>query len=219
MDFSGIGTTALGWLKSGFIWTIGIIIILLIIGVFYIKMKKRGKLKYIVLELVMFGNGKVGINRLKAGIFGNKSALFGLFDYGGEFVVKTNDGRIIQGAKSRHLHDIFGKKGFVVVRHPKDPRILIPLDKIYTKNLNLLVEIAPGEYIDAAVGIYQEATKETMGLWDKILPYLMIGGVVILCIITVIINQQMTNNTVNKVGDMLIKGCQNTQNVQPSGAP
>lgn len=220
MDLSNIGGTIgssiTGWVTSGLFWTVTGVIIVAIIAFFYLSMSRRGKLKYNVLEVVRFGNGKTGVNLLKAGIFKNKTTFFGLLDYGSENIFKTSDGRKIQGAKTSQLHDVLGKKGFWVVRKTDDPKILIPLDKVYIQNLEALLNIAPADFRDVSTEIVNNALKETAGGWEKILPYLAIGVIVILCIITVVINQQMTNNTVDKVGKMLIEGCRNSQISKPS---
>jgi len=215
----GIASSFLGWAKSGLFWTVGGFIILVIVIYFYAYMKRRGKLRYNALELVRFGNGKVGMNIHKAGIFKRKTAFFGLWDYGEENVFKVDDGREIQGARTSFLHDVFGKKGFVLVRKSDDSKILVPIHRIDFNNLKALLEIAPADYREASVKLFREAQKETQSTWEKIMPYIAIGIIVILCIITIIINQQMTNNTIDKVGTILIQGCQNAQAVAPSGSP
>ncbi len=207
------------WVTSGLFWTVGGIIIVVIIGYFYFSMKRRSKLKYYALELVPYGNGKIGMNLLKAGIFKVKTMLGGLIDYGSENVFKVADGRKILNAKTSYLHDIMGKKGFICIRKPNDPKILIPIKELNFKGLDLLMQIAPAEYRDASADIVKEAIKETSGTWEKILPYIAVGLIVVLCIITIVINQQMTNNTIDKVGKILIQGCQNTQSTAPSTSP
>lgn len=205
-----------GMFTSGIFWTVGAIFIIGFIMYFYLALKRRSKLKYLCLELVPYGNGKIGINRLKAGIFKVKTMLGGLIDYGSENTFKTEDGRRIQNCKTSYLHDIMGKKGFICIRKPDDPKILIPIKQLNFGGLDLLMQIAPAEYRDASTVIVQDAIKETSGTWEKILPYIAIGLIVVLCIITIIINQQMTNNTVDKVGKMLIEGCSNKMATAPA---
>jgi hypothetical protein len=219
MELGSITQSLTQWLTKASFWTIGIILLVVAIFFFYLVMSRKGKLKYNVLEIVLFGQGKVGLNLLKAGIFKSKTAFFGLLDYGEESIFKTKDGRRILNARTTYLHDVFGKKGFICCRKKDDARILVPLSKVDIDNLGLLGEIAPVDYRDASVTILKDAVKETTGTWEKILPYLAIGIIVILCIIAIIINQQMTNNTIDKVGKLLIEGCKNTQNIVPSGAP
>lgn len=216
--YSGIVSSATGWLTSGLFWTVGAIVILVFIAYFYLAMKRRSKLKYGCLELVPFGNGKAGLNRLKAGIFKTKSMLGNLIDYGTENVCKAEDGRRILNAKTSYLHDIMGKKGFICIRKPDDPKILVAVKKLRFDNLDLMMEIAPADFRDASANIVNDAIKETTGTWEKILPYLAIGVIVVLVIISIIINQQMTNNTINKVGDILIKGCQNAGATAPASS-
>jgi hypothetical protein len=218
VDFSNITSMFTGWLFSGMFWIIITFVLLVGIAFFYGYFSRRGKLKYTCLEFVRFGNGKVGINQMKAGLFGTKKFL-GFFDYGREKVIKVSDGRIIQQAKSSHLHDIFGKKGYIVMRKPNDNKILVPLSKIEFDNMNLLMAIAPADYRDASVRIFNQAVEETKGTWEKLLPYIAIGLCVVLTIINVVVNMQMTNHTIDKVGNMLIGGCSNAQNVKPSTTP
>jgi hypothetical protein len=218
MDFSSIGPIVAGYAKNSLIWML--LIIILTIGIFFIYgwLVRRSKLKYFALEFVRFGNGKVGVNQMKAGLFKSKTFLFGLFDYGNEFVMKTTNNKIIQGAKSTHLHDIFSKKGYILIRSPKDPKILVPISKVEFENLQAVMAIAPGDYRDASIRLVNEAIKETAG-WEKLLPYIAVGLVVVMTIINVVVNMQMTNHTTDKVGDILVRGCSNAQNTQPAGTP
>jgi hypothetical protein len=218
VDFSNYGNIAKQWLGSGIGWlTIGIVLVIIIfffIGYF----SRKGKLKYNCLEIVRYGNGKVGLNTLKAGFFQRKTFMY-FFDYGRETVVKTSNNKIIQGAKTNDLHDIFGKKGFLTIRNPKDPKILVPIKRVDFDNLKLLLEIAPSDYREASTKIFLETVEETKGTWEKILPYVAIGMCVILCIITVVVTMQMTNNATDKVGKMLIQGCTNVQNTKGGTSP
>lgn len=221
VDLGGIARSFGNYAKSGMFWIVVLIVVFGAIFFFYVYMNRRSKLKYDCLEIISFGNGKVGINKTTAGVFKAKSMFFGLVDYGSEYVVKTADGRIIEKARTSQLHDLFGRKGFIVVRKTEDPRILVPISKIKFDNMLLLFDIAPSDYRDASTRIFKEAVEETKGTWEKLLPYIAIGLCVILTIINVVVNMQMTNNTVNKVGTMLIEGCRNSQNVAnaQAGAP
>lgn len=217
VEFGGIFKSMAGWAVSGTFWTVGIIFIIFIIFWFYTFMNRRGKLKYNCLEIVRYGNGKTGVNLLKAGVFKKKAWFFGLLDYGNESVMKVADGRVIIGGKTSQLHDILGKKGFYLMRKTDDPRILVPISRLHFDNLQAMLEIAPANFRDVSVDIVKDAVRETTATWEKILPYIAIGVLVVLCIITIVINQQMTNNTIDKVGKMLIEGCRNTINTMPTG--
>lgn len=217
-DMSSVTSIFTGYAMSGMFWLVIAFVAVILIIFFYGYFSRRGKLKYTCLEFVRFGNGKVGINKTTAGVFGAKTFL-AFFDYGREKVMKTSDGRIIQQAKTSYLHDIFGKKGFLVMRSPKDNKILVPIGKAEFENMNLLMSIAPADFRDASSRIFHEAVEETKGTWEKLLPYIAIGLCVVLTIINVVVNMQMTNHTTDKVGSMLISGCQNVQNVKTSTSP
>jgi hypothetical protein len=221
VDLGGLAGSFAGYAKSGMFWLVVLVFLVGLIFFFYVYTSRRSKLKYTCLELISFGNGKVGMNQTTAGIFKAKSMFFGLVDYGSEYVVKTADGKIIEKARTSQLHDIFGKKGFICVRKTEDPKILVPIGKVKFDNMLLMFDIAPSDYRDASTRIFKEAVEETKGTWEKLLPYIAIGLCVILTIVNVVVNMQMTNNTVNKVGTMLIEGCRNSQNVAnaQAGAP
>jgi len=217
----GLGTFfgAFGqWFSSGMFWFI--MAILLTIGiVILLVVQKNRKLKYNCIELVSFGNGKVGINYLKAGVFKKKSMFFGLIDTGKESVFKTNDDRIIQEANTDDLHDIAKKKGFIVRRKDDDPKILVPISKVDWKNEKAMFEIAPADFRDASVNIVEGATKETQGWADKYLPYIMLGGMVIFFIVGFILASQFFNRTVDKSGEILVEVSKNVGNVAGGQSP
>jgi hypothetical protein len=79
--------------------------------------------------------------------------------------------------------------------------------------MKFLMEVAPADYRDASSRIYREAIEETKGTWEKLLPYIAIGLCIVLTLVNVIVNMQMTNHTTDKVGSILVEGCRNTQNV------
>ena len=206
-DFSILTGTLFIWIRSGIFWLI--LTAILTIGAFFLLLvNKRRKLKYNCLEVVNFGNGKTGWNLMKAGSFGTHSALFNLWDYGTEKAYKIKDGRIIYEATEEDLHDVFGKKGFIVRRKDGDPKILLPISKIEWKNEKAMFEIAPAEFRDVSTHLISEAEKETMGWIDKYLPYLMIGGVIIFFVISMILATQFFNRTIDKAGQIMLQASQ-----------
>jgi hypothetical protein len=207
-----------GWLSSGLFWLI--IGIGLTIGVISLLVVNRNrKLKYNCLELINFGNGKVGINKLKAGTFKKKSIFFGLFDVGSENVYKTSDGRIIPEANSDDLHDIMNKKGFILRRKDDDPKLLVPISAIGWKNERALFEIAPADFRDASVNIVEGATKETQSWADKYLPYIMIGGIIIFSIVAFILASQFFNGAMDRALQIQKQSCTNQINAQTGSSP
>lgn len=220
---ASLGWNSLGgvfgtWFSSGLFWLI--MAILLTVGVLVILViHKRRRLRWNVLELLSYGNGKIGINKLRAGIFKKKTTIFGLWDYGTENVIKCADGRIILEATSEDLMDILGKKGFLVRRKDDDPKILVPISKVDWKNEKALFEIAPADFRDASVNIVDTAVKETQSWADKYLPYIMLGGMVIFFIVGFILASQFFNRTVDKAGEILISVSGNAGSVSAGASP
>jgi len=216
MDWVGLIS---GYVMSSTFWIIVMVVVVGLALFFFGYFNRRSKLKYNAIEVVRYGNGKCGFNLTKAGLFRKNFYLLGFFDTGKEFDYRVADGRRILEAKTSHLHDIFGKKGFILMRSPKDNRILVPIDKIRFENLEGIMDIASGKFRDSSAQLFEEAVAETRGWLEKFLPYIMIGMIVVLTIVSIVINMQMTNHTTEKVGDMLISGCQNTLNTKPSTTP
>jgi len=219
MAFGGdIGGVMKGWLSSGLFWMV--MAILLTVGILVLlKVQKNRRLKWNVLEFVSYGNGKVGINKLRAGIFKKKSYLFGLWDYGHENTVKCADGRLILEASTEDLQDLMGRKGFMVRRKDDDPKILVPISKVKWENEAPLFAIAPADFRDASVNIVDTASKETQTWADKYLPYIMLGGMVVFFIVGFILASQFFNRAMDKSIEIQKMSCGNFNNVQPGGAP
>jgi len=226
IDISQFGSVFYGWMKTGMFWVI-VTLLLTCSTALILWWRKRTRLKHNVLEIISFGNGKIGVNLTTAGLFLEKSTLGGLWDYGNEFRYKTKDGRTIYGATSSDLHDVFGKKSFIVRRKDDDPKILLPITEIDWKFKTIcncpkcnykfrvqedlefpLFQIAPKEFRDASVDIIKEAHKETQGMLEKYLPYILLGGIVIFFIISMILASQFFSRTVDKSSELLLKAGQ-----------
>ena len=213
-----VGGTILVWMKSGIFWLI-LSVVITVCAVILLYVYKKSKLKYSCIELVSYGNGKVGINRTTAGSFKKGSTFFGLLDTGRESCFKTADGKVILEASTDDLHDIFSQKGFIVRRKDDDPKILVPISRIEWKNERAMFDIAPADFRDASVSIIADANKETQGWAEKYLPYIMLGGIVIFFVVSFILASQFFNRTVDKAGEILMKVGQNQASTAPSAAP
>lgn len=244
-DLSGISNGILGMLTSFMFWG-GVLVVLLSATIGYLLLRKGKKLIYPLIILTDLGAGKMGINaRLKkgAGWFKKKTFFFGLYDYGGEDVLRTWDKREVQNASSEDFHDINGKRGLVVVRKSDDPAILLPINKAGTTNkyqsgkdgdlipvksmkitnIDLLSQIAPADYRDASTKIIENDTKETMSKWEKVLPFIAMGGLAIIVLICIIFIVQMVKTSQDQAKDLILEAgrlvLDVSKNVQTSGAP
>ena len=215
VGFSAISGQLMGWLSSGIFWLV--ITIILTVGIIVLLIfSKRRRLKWNALEFLNYGNGKVGINKLRCGIFKKKNAVFGLWDYGTENTIKCADGRIILEGTTGDLHDIMGKKGFLLRRKDDDPKILVPISKVKWENEAPLFQIAPADFRDASVNIVDTASKETQNWADKYLPYIMLGGMVIFFIVGFILASQFFNRAMDKSLELQKLNCNNLGSAQPS---
>lgn len=215
LGVTNMSGSIMGWFQSGIFWVV--ITLSLTVGLLlFLKIRKSRMLKYACLEIIPFGNGKIGINRTKAGIFKSKSKFGGLWDYGTDFKFKTKDNRIILDATTRDLHDLFGSKGFIVTRKPDDPKVLVPLARFKIENAFLLGEIAPADFRDASVNILEDAREETLKGIEKYLPYIMLGGIIIFFAISMMVATQFFDRTVDKAGDILLKAGSTCSSPPPS---
>ena len=139
-DMAGISGVAFQWLTSFLFWGIALFLVLLV-TVGSLIVRKRRKLIYPAIELTDLGAGKIGFKTHKAGWFKTKTMFFGMFDYGGEDVLRLKDGRQVQDASSEDFHDINGKRGLLVIRKSDDPAILVPANRAGTNNNYQKVEI------------------------------------------------------------------------------
>lgn len=247
-DFSGITGGLFSILSSFLFWGVAIVILVtLVFGGLIIR--KRKKLSYPIIILTDLGAGKTGAQiRIKngAGWFKKKSFFFGLWDYGGEDILRTWDKREIQNASSEDFHDINGKRGLIVVRKSDDPAILLPVNKAGTSNkykiegtgkgailvpvknmkvanVEFLAEIAPADYRDASSKIIDNDTKETMSKWEKLAPYILFGSLGIIVLVCIMILAQMVQHGQDNAKDMILEAgkqyIDSAKNVVASGAP
>ena len=138
-DLGGISSFIFKWLTSFMFWGVVLFAILMVMfGSLIIR--KRKKLIYPAIELTDLGAGKIGFKTHKAGWFKTRTILFGLFDYGGEDVLRLQDKRQIQNASSEDFHDINGKRGLLIIRKSDDPRILVPVNRAGTSDKYKVLE-------------------------------------------------------------------------------
>lgn len=196
------------WLGTGVFWVV--IIIIMLTGMYlFLFIRKRSKLRYPIIECIDIGNNK-GAFFLKpkgAGWFGKRTILFGLLDIGNEKVLKHKDGRIIDQVSTEDLHDINGKRGFIVMRKHDDPKVLVPLNRflLTPKSRVLLSAIAPADFRDTANNINEMAKEETAGKWEKIMPYVALGLIVLFFIIAVIFASQTFNKSIDTAKDLMLQ--------------
>lgn len=208
VDFSGIGGSAIGWLQT---WVFWLAIGLLLAGGFIggLLIRKRRKLKYPSCEIVPLGGGTVGllIKDKGAGYFKKKKTLFGLLDFGGEEELTLKDGRKVFNSSSEDFIEINGRRGVLVTRKGDDPEIVVQVASVNLgqESRKMLMEIAPGDYRDAADDLMNRAEREMMKKWEKILPYVAVALIIIGAIIAIIVVIQFANHNLDKSYEIYAK--------------
>ena len=194
-------------------------------GIGFLIYRKRHQMKFPVVELTDLGMGKIGFKTLFGGWVKSKTILFGLVEVGGEPVFTLKDGRKVFYTASTDFHDINGRRGLVVIRKTDDPKVLLPLHKGNIKDelgedgnaifdivgkmkigkKNLMMEIAPADFRDVSTNIIESANNETMGKFDKYLPYLILAGIVAFAFISLILTIQYNKWSITEAKAILLE--------------
>jgi len=203
VDFSSASGLLLSWLLSPVVW---LVIIFLMIGCTFgvLKIRKRRKLIYPLLEIVDIGGGKSGFNLFKCGWFGKRKHFKGLWD-SGEERMESRDGEVIHDFSSEDYQEINGKRGVVVFRDPVNSGVLVPINKANCINAELLTEIAPANFRDVALDIIKDADKETADYTEKLIQWLIFGTIIIFAMVSVIVITQMVKSGQKEASDLIIK--------------
>ena len=183
----GIGAGMLGLLSSTLTWAIGLAIFIVIV-ITGLKIKQSRQFKYPCLEVIGLGQGKISCTISKAGWFKKNRTFFGLIESGGEQELICKDGkRKIHNISSTDYHELNGKRCIICKRKDDDPDVLVPLNKVTIKNLELLASIAPADYRDAGIQIIEEKRRETMSWLEKNSALVLAMGIFVFGIIALVI--------------------------------
>jgi hypothetical protein len=193
VDTFGLGSikgTLLNWVTVPILIVIVVVIFIVILSGF-LYLRKRRALIFSCAEFVDLGNGKTNINFLgnkSAGWFGKKKGLLGLWRTGDK-VMMTKFMKTIELFSEEDFQEVNGSRGVVFYRDPVR-RALFPINRLGVNGKDLVVDIAPAEYTDAAVDIIQKNEVETMDKLSKFAPYIMFAvmGMIFLIAIIVIVN-------------------------------
>lgn len=202
VEFSGATSMLMDWLLSPILW-FAVIFAILIATVGFMWIRKKRKLIYSCLEVVKYKGGKAGFNIIKAGWFGKKKALKGWWDYGEE-QVETQDGDKILNFSTEDFQEINGRRGIVVARDPVNSDVLAPITTISFKNEELLAEIAPAEYRDAALDIINDVDKETKDWTKQLVQWILLGMLIIGSMVSIIVITQMVKQGQEEASKLII---------------
>lgn len=202
-DISGITSMLFDWLLSPLIW-FALIFVFLAATFGFLWIRKRRKLIYNCIEVVKYKDERVGLNSLKAGWFGKNKYLKRWYD-NGEEQLETQDGEKIHNFSTEDFQEINGGRGIIIMRDPINPDILVPISRVSIKGMEMLAEIAPGEYRDAAADIINDVDKETKDRTMQIVQWIMLAGVIIFALVSIIVIAQMVKQGQKEAGDLIIQ--------------
>jgi uncharacterized integral membrane protein len=203
-----------GWI-NGFWMLVLAIFVIFILTIVFLLWNRNKKFMYPGWEVLSFGNGKIGLNKVKVGSFSKNRVFFNLVERPGEKGYYTNDFRPIQCASTedcqkevtldKHGHIINGQQGFLLKRKDGDPKMLAPIDKVQISNYDMIASVASGDYRDAASRLYEEKKKEMQGTWEKVAP-LVVGGIIfVLCFVAIIITVQSSATQLDESRKFLLQ--------------
>lgn len=227
-NFGDIGGLITSWILNPLIWLVIIFVFVGFIWGFLLIRKKR-KLIYECLELVNHGSEKFSFNLMKCGWFGKKKFLKGIWDYGEE-QMETKDKDIIYDFSTEDFQEINGKRGVICFRDPINQNILVPINKCKVINDELLAEIAPANFRDVALGIIQDVDRETADWKEKLIQWIILGGIIIFALVAIIVITQMVKNGQKEAANLIVQAgetclknakevCQNLATSAASTAP
>ena len=210
-----------GFFLSPLMW-IGIIFALCLVGIGGLWLRKQRKLEYKCLIHSPAGNGKGSFILTKAGWFKEKT-IFKLWDYGNEEVIKVADGRKVYGVTRENMHFFKGLRCLFLTEKGDDRKVLVPIDKLIfdEESQNALLEIAPVDLRDVSSQIIQSSDKELRSTMEKVLQYVLLGGIVVVTLICVIMVMQMVKNSQVEASKLILeagKVCGQVV-VAPAGSP
>jgi hypothetical protein len=204
LNFGGVGGAVTQMFLSPLIWLaiIGAFLIL-VVGLLWVRKQKR--LNVVTFIFTEISNGKQSIQKTKSGWFKSKSVLGGLYDYSGEQIMKTKDGRIILGCSSVDFHDFQGKQCLLVKRKSDDPKLLVPLTRMKIENEHLLGVIAPADFRDAATACIDQTNSEMRSKWEQYIQWAIFIGVIIFALVSIILITQMVSRGQDKAAELIIQ--------------
>lgn len=202
-EFSAVTSMLMDWVLSPLIW-FALIFAFLAATFGYLWIRKKRKMIYTCLEMVKYKGGKAGFNIIKAGWFGKKKTLKGWWDYGEE-QVETQDGDKILNFSTEDFQEINGKRGIVVARDPVNPDILVPITTVSFKGEDMLAEIAPAEYRDAALDIIKDADRETLDWTKQLVQWVLLGMLIIASLVSIIVIAQMVKSGQTEASNLILE--------------
>ena len=238
--WSNLGSTALGWMTTGIFW-VAFLIVLLIAVWGGLALRKKRKFNKPVLELFDVGQihwkknpntgemevdwdesaGIFEFELTRGGWFKKKFTFFGLWDYGSESIFRLKDMTPVYDVSHNDYRRVNGQLGLVVVRVPNDPKFVVPISKFHLSfpSKIAMAEIAPVDLRNAATEATESVDSEMRAKWEKIMPYLAAGIILIVALLSIMFITQYGKHMVDKSSDTLKAIAQGTASASVGVSP
>ncbi len=176
---------------------------------FYIRFRS---LKFTVFEFIDLGNGKVHIEKSKAGWLG-KQTIFGNFiNYGKQKVMKLKDGRIVRDFSTADYHQSKKGKALCVVSDPQDRKIVVPISNIRNLDKDLFLKLPPIDFQDAVLDNIRQTEKELKGFAETLVQLAIVGIIVFGGLVAIIFVIRYSQSAIREATDLIKSSsvvCQN----------
>jgi len=196
IDRSLITTYLVKWVINPLAWLLLILGFLFgVIAILYIK--KRRALKYNGFEITDYG-----INTgIKCGWFGSRWYAKGLWTTGSERMF-TSDGEEILNFSEEDFIEINNKRGVPFVRDPVTRRLFPAQLSLTDKSREIMAEVPPRSFVDAAVDAYDQSVKETTDWKDKAIQFAAWALIIIFALVSIIVIVQYVKQAQADAGEL-----------------
>ena len=203
-SFSGVGSTAMGWVTTTAFWII-VMIVIVMFGFLFLWIRKKRRMNKLVLEFFDEGQGRFNFRLNKGGWFKSRFTLGGLWDYGGENRFRLKDMTPVDNVSHNDYRQFNGKSCICVVRNPNDPKMVFPISRFYTStdSKRIMLEVAPADFRESASKAIEQADKEMTAKWQQYAPLIVTGVVIIIALIITLLNTQYGKYMVDKATDLI----------------
>lgn len=196
VDLSSATKYLIQWIVNPLFWLL--LIIVFVGGILLIlKIRKWRNLTFQGIEVTEYG-----INTgVKCGWFGINSYLRGLW-WSGRDVMKTKEGEEILEFSEEDFIEIDKGRGVVFYRDPQNRR-LFPITRLRIEGKEFVAKVPPAEYVDAALGIIDEANIETTDWKDRLIQFGAWALVIVFSLVAIIVVVQMVKNGQDKSAKLI----------------
>jgi hypothetical protein len=181
---------------------------LLIVGIFLtfwgvlFYIKKRS-LKFTAYEVINLGDGKVHLEKSKAGWMGQKTFIGNLIHVGKTKIMKMKDGRRVRDFSTEDYHQ--GKKGkiIIVTSDPLDRKTVIPLTKIKVEGDEAFSFMPPIDFRDAVLDNIKQTERELKGFGEGLIQIAVIGFIIIAGLLVIYFNIRFSQQSIAEANDLV----------------